>query len=236
MHQKLQGLQLFDTLHISYLLVWLVLWILIPFIGRKYLNKEQQKIVIWIMIIFIVGQEGVDYWNRTQFRLLSLDLDLPLHLCHLSLIFSVILLLKPSQYLFEITYFWGLGGAFQTMLAPDMTDFDNHTAIFLFNAHHAMIILVCIWLAVVNNYRCRPGAIKRTFILTNIVIWPVWLIDWLTGGNYMYLMERPPTESPLVFGNWPWYIINLQIVAFILFNIINFPMIYFRRKEERILE
>lgn len=232
MHQKLQGLQLFDTLHVTYLLTWLVLWILIPFIGKRYLNKDQQKIVVWIMIIFMVGQEMVDYWNRTQFRPLSLDLDLPLHLCHLALIFSVILLLKPNQYLFEITYFWGLGGAIQTMLTPDMTDFDNYLAYFLVQAHHAMIILTCLWLVVVLGYRCRPGSIKRTFIFTNIVIIPVWFIDWLIGGNYMYLMARPPTESPLVFGNWPWYIINIEIVGLIIFTILYMPMIYLRRKEE----
>ncbi len=232
MHQKLQGLQLFDTLHVTYLLTWLVLWILIPFIGKRYLNKDQQTIVVWIMIIFMVGQEMVDYWNRTQFRPLSLDLDLPLHLCHLSLIFSVILLLKPGQYLFEITYFWGLGGAIQTMLTPDTTGFDNYLSYFLMHAHHGMIILTCLWLVVILGYRCRPGSIKRTFILTNIVIVPVWLIDRLTGGNYMYLMERPPTESPLVFGDWPWYILNIEIVGFIIFSILNMPMIYLRRKEK----
>jgi len=233
MPQKLQGLQLFDSLHVSYLLAWLSIWIIIPLVGKKYLNKNQQKIVVWMMVIFMVGQEVVDYWNRTQFRPLSLDLDLPLHLCHLSLIFSVILLLKPNKYLFEITYFWGLGGAFQTMLTPDTTNFDNYLSYFLMHAHHAMIILTCLWLAVVWGYRCRPGAIKRTFILTNIVIIPVWLIDLWTGGNYMYLIERPPTESPLVFGEWPWYILNMEIVGFIIFTLLYLPMIYLRRKDEQ---
>lgn len=179
----------------------------------------------------MVGQEAIDYWNRMQVRELTLSLDLPLHFCHLSLIFSVILLLKPSQYLFEITYFWGLGGAIQTMLTPDTTGFDNYLSYFLMHAHHAMIILTCLWLAVVDGYRCRPGSIKRTFILTNIIIWPVWFVDWLVDANYMYLMKRPPTDSPLVFGEWPWYIINVELVALVLFLIINIPMVILRRKE-----
>ncbi len=231
MNQKVQGLHLFDNLHVIYLVTWLIIWFTVPLVGKKYLNKHQQKWFVWIMIVFMVGQEMVDYWNRTQFRHLSWDLDLPLHLCHLSLIFSVYILFRRSQFLFEITYFWGLGGALQTMLTPDMTNFDNYLAIFLMYAHHAMIILTCLWLVVVEGYRTRSGAIKRTFIFTYIVIWPVWLVDWITGGNYMYLMERPPTESPLVFGNWPWYIINIQVVAFLLFNIINLPMILLRKKE-----
>jgi len=160
---------------------------------------------------------------------LNLVLDLPLHFCHISLIFAIYLLIKPNAYLYEITYFWGLVGAFQAMLAPDMTDFDNYLTVFLFNAHHAMIILVCIWLAVIDGYRCRKGAIKRMMILTNIVIWPVWLIDWLVGANYMYLMERPPTESPLVFGEWPWYIINIELVGLLLSVFMYLPMIYLRR-------
>ncbi|MBC8322875.1 MAG: TIGR02206 family membrane protein [Candidatus Marinimicrobia bacterium] len=231
MHQKLQGLQLFDELHISYLLVWLVIWISVPIIGKKYLNEDQRKMIVWTMIIFMIGQEIVDYWNRMQVRELTLSLDLPLHFCHISLLFAIYLLIKPSKYIYEITYFWGLGGAFQTMLAPDMTDFDNYLGVFLFNAHHAMIILVCIWLAVIDGYRCRKGAIFRTLILTNIIIWPVWVVDWLVDANYMYLMKRPPTDSPLVFGEWPWYIINVELVAFVLFLIINIPMLILRRKE-----
>jgi uncharacterized membrane protein YwaF len=69
-------------------------------------------------------------------------------------------------------------------------------------------------------------------ILTNIVIWPVWLIDWIVNANYMFLMERPPTDSPLVFGDWPMYIINVELVGFIICLILNLPMIYLRRKEE----
>mgnify|MGYP001989384404 FL=1 len=187
--------------------------------------------VVISMIVFMIGQEVIDYWNRMQVRELTLSLDLPLHFCHISLLFAIYLLIKPSKYLYEITYFWGLGGAFQTMLAPDMTDFDNYLGVFLFNAHHAMIILVCIWLAVVDGYRCRKGAILRTLVLTNIIIWPVWLVDWLVDANYMYLMKRPPTESPLVFGEWPWYIINVELVGLVLFLIINIPMVILRRKE-----
>ena len=187
----------------SYLLAWLVLWIAVPLLGIKILNQNQRKMVVISMIVFMIGQEAIDYWNRMQVRELTLSLDLPLHFCHISLFFAIYLLIKPSKYLYEITYFWGLGGAFQAMLAPDMTDFDNYLGVFLFNAHHAMIILVCLWLAVVDGYRCRKGAILRTLILSNIIIWPVWLVDWLVDANYMYLMKRPPTESPLVFGEWP---------------------------------
>ena len=231
MHQKLQNLQLFDSLHVSYLLAWLVIWIIVPLMGKKYLNSDQRKIVVWGMLTFMVVQEVIDYWNRASVRELTLALDIPLHFCHLALFFAIFLLLRPNQLLYEVTYFWGLGGAFQAMLAPDMTDFDNYLAVFLFNAHHALIILVCIWMAVIDGFRCRKWAIFKTMIISNIVIWPVWLINWLVDANYMYLMERPPTESPLVFGEWPWYLINVQLVAFGLFVLINLPMVYLRKKE-----
>ena len=62
--------------------------------------------VVWTMIIFMIGQETRDYWNRAQFRDLNLVLDLPLNFCHISLIFAIYLLIKPNAYLYEITYFW----------------------------------------------------------------------------------------------------------------------------------
>ena len=52
---------------------------------------------------------------------------------------------------------------------------------------------------------------------------PVGLIAWLTGGNYMFLMIRPEVSNPIVFGDWPWYILNISIVGLFIMSLAYLP-------------
>ncbi len=50
----------------------------------------------------------------------------------------------------------------------------------------------------------------------------------LTGGNYMFLAERPETASVLDYlGSWRWYIVGAALLALVLFALLDIP---FRRR------
>jgi uncharacterized membrane protein YwaF len=57
------------------------------------------------------------------------------------------------------------------------------------------------------------------------MVLPVGLICWISGGNYMFLMEPPEVSNPLVFGEWPWYIINISIIGLILMCLAYTPFL-----------
>ena len=52
---------------------------------------------------------------------------------------------------------------------------------------------------------------------------PVGLICWLTGGNYMFLARIPNADNPLLFGKWPFYIINCTLIGVFLMLIAKIP-------------
>ena len=31
----------------------------------------------------------------------------------------------------------------------------------------------------------------------------------------MYLLERPSVNSPMIIGNWPWYILGFEILGIV---------------------
>lgn len=226
----LPGFSQFSPLHLIYLSVWLGLWIAIPLLGARVLNARQQKqIAIGLAVITIV-QEAIDYLNRMTVRDLTLAVDLPLQFCHLAQIFSILLLFFRNPLLFELTYFWGLVGALQAMLTPDLNAFDNHLGLFLFFLHHGLLILIVLWLIFIAGQRCRPWAVPRIFLLTNLVMIPVGFLDWQADANYMYLRSSPVTNSPFISGPWPWYLVRIEGIGLIMMATLQLPMSLSRGK------
>lgn len=220
----LPGFSLFSQSHLAYLFAWFALWVVVPFIGRRYLGLKSQKKTAILLALITVVQEAIDYMNRIVVRDLTIVMDLPIQFCHLAQIFSVILLFFKIPLLFEVTYFWGLGGALQAMLTPDMNSFDSTLSLFLFFMHHGLLILVIFWLVFVTGYRCRPWAAFRVLIFTNLAMIPVAVIDWYSNANYMYLRASPVSDSPFISGDWPWYIMQMEVVALIMMTLLQLPM------------
>ena len=225
---KLQGLAIFDSSHLIALLVSFVFIFFLPYLG-KILTKEQKKIIVFGIIVFAIVQEIIDYANRSIVRDLSWDMDLPLHVCHYVLISAIIGIWRKNQTAFEIGYLLGITGGLQAMLTPDMTDFDNWTAYTTFYMHHSLILICSFWSILVDGMKPRSIAVQRSFLFLFIMAIPVGIICWITGGNYMYLREMPSVNNPLVFGQWPWYIINLGFIGLLLMIFAYLPFFAINR-------
>ena len=223
---KLQGLTLFDSTHLAYIFASIVFCIAVPLLGKIYCHNPRSK-KKWIMglIWFTVIQEVFDYFNRMQVRELNLELDLPFHLCHIALLASTIALYNKNIILFESANFWGIGASFQAILTPDMSDFDNNFSLVTFYLHHALIIAHVLWLIVVEKMRCRQRSVFRTMVITNLFAVVIYPINLVIGGkaNYMYLIDKPPVNNPLLMGEWPWYILNLEIIIILYMGLLYTP-------------
>ncbi len=49
----------------------------------------------------------------------------------------------------------------------------------------------------------------------------------------MYLSGKPNVDNPLVFGEWPWYIVNVEVIGLLLLIVANVPMLLLRRRNTR---
>ena len=226
------SLQLFDSLHWIALGLSLTAIVGVPLIGRC-LSLQNRRRVVWALIVFTAAQEIVDYANRASFRDLNLIQDLPLHLCNYGLLIAAIGLLTRNRFCFEFAYYAGMTAVLQALLTPNFDDLKNLTEYVVYFIHHALIIQFALWNVVVDGMLTSRGAVVRTLLLIVAIMLPVGIVNWLTDANYMYLCARPAVDNPLVIGGWPWYIVNVMVIGWVLMPVAALPMRWLRRRSTR---
>jgi hypothetical integral membrane protein (TIGR02206 family) len=158
----------------------------------------------------------------------SLDHNLPLHLTDVVTIVSVLALWTAKPRLVELTYFWALTASLQAVLTPNLTEATATIFVVTFFVTHSGAIVAAILLVFGRGIVPRPGAVRRAFVATLGVAALAAVGDLITGGNYMFLREKPSTASLLdVMGPWPVYIAAAAALALALFALLYLP---FRRR------
>jgi hypothetical integral membrane protein (TIGR02206 family) len=152
----------------------------------------------------------------------SPDFNLPLHLSDVVTVVSVFALWTARPLLVELTWFWGLTASLQAVLTPDIgsADFPDLLWCTFFITHSGAVVAALV-LVVGRRIVPRPGAVKRVFLATLVVAAAAGTANLLTGGNYMWLREKPEAGSLLDFmGPWPWYIASAAVFGLLLFTLL----------------
>jgi hypothetical integral membrane protein (TIGR02206 family) len=158
----------------------------------------------------------------------SLERSLPLQLTDAVTIIAALALWSPRPLLFELAYFWGLTASLQAVLTPDLDSAFPSLFFFTYFATHCGAVVAALFLAVGCRLVPRQGAVARVFVATAAFAAVAGLGDLLTGGNYMFLREKPETASVLdLMGPWPWYILTSALLALAMFAALDAP---FRRR------
>jgi len=209
-------------------------WVIVPYISQKYLDGNWKSKLALFLVISIIGVEIIDDIYRVfDSRGWFISSDLPLHMCGFSVFATSYALLTKNQRVFELSYFWGFGGALQAILTPDPTSIVNHFYLFSFMVSHGLIILNVLYLIFVFKMVLTKGALLRTIITTNILLVGIAIINWILDANYFYLFEPPPVENPLIMAReFPLYFVNMEVVAIVVLYIISIPMLIYRKKIE----
>ncbi len=152
---------------------------------------------------------------------------LPLHMCNLTLIIAILTMLTKSQKLFQLTYYWCLGALF-AVITPDIKYSFPHPLTLSFYITHFYLLFAAIYGILFFNFKPTFKGWINSFITLNIFAFIIFFINKKLGTNYLYVNRIPNFSSPLdYFGQWPYYIIVVEIIYLILTYGIYYP---FRRK------
>ena len=145
--------------------------------------------------------------------------NLPLHLCSISnLIVCFILFIPKNQKLFEFLFYCGLWGGLMAILTAQINDYDGSLFKYLqYYLSHGTIILIPLYMFYHLGYKITKFSWLRVLFILNLLMLVIMPINFNLGSNYMYLREAPDIKNPLVFGEWPYYIINWELFILVLF-------------------
>lgn len=153
--------------------------------------------------------------------------SLPLHLCEAGCFVVAAALWWRTRFAFEISYFWGLGGTLPGLFSPDIPGHFPDPVYFQYYAEHGLLVMGAFYLVVALRMRPAGRAVLRVSLATAIYAVAVGGVDYVTGGNYLFLRNIPPTHTFLDYmGPWPWYIVTLTVLAVGIFTLLYLP---FRR-------
>lgn len=195
---------------------------IIALISVKQRLKGQEKLfrsLRWpLLAILVISEFSYHYWAITN-EVWRFSGQMPLHLCGIASLAAVIGLLTMRPLWIQLSFFIGIVPAFLALITPDLPYDYQHFRFWKFFVHHIAIPWSCLFLAL-----CRPEVITMrsvfstyTLVLAYAALIGFW-INPLTESNFLYLMQRPATTSPLdFFGDGLWYYINLCLTALLLF-------------------
>ena len=145
-------------------------------------------------------------------------LNLPLQLSDAVTFVAIAALWRPRPRLAELLWFWALTASLQATLTPDLAQsFPDVRYFTYFLTHGGALVAV-----VVLRALPQPGGMWRACAAT--LAWTALAAvgDVVTGGNYMFLREKPSRASLLdLMGPWPVYIAAAAVLALVLFAVLQ---------------
>lgn len=187
-------------------------------------DKEKKRFRYILAVILFLNEIAWHIW-AAYWGVWTIQTMLPLHMCSVVVWLTMYMLLTNSYQVYEISYFLGIGGALQALLTPDITGYGfPHFRAFNSFLAHGLLVAVPVYMTLVEGYRPTWASFKRIFIWTNIYMIFVFFLNFMIGSNYLFIAYKPNFPTLLdILAPWPWYIIELEFIAFLIFLFLYLP-------------
>lgn len=164
---------------------------------------------------------------------------LPFQLCTMTLWVSAATLITRNRKLYDIAFFLGILGAAQALLTPNLDETFPGFRYFHFFIAHAAIVGAGVYMAAIDGYRPNFHSVWRAWAWLNLLAVAAGIANKATGENFMFVARKPETASMLdLLAPWPWYLLQLEIVAFalcmLLLGIVTFSARVFGKRKTQI--
>ncbi|MGQ3478058.1 YwaF family protein [Paenibacillus sp. TY11] len=217
-----EGFEAFTPSH-GLAILGLIVCALMLWLTRGWIrsNKPISEGIRWLLItVLILSEVTLNIWYVTQ-HIWDVQTSLPLELCSVTLLLSILMLIFRSRWLYPIILFAGIGGALQAVLTPNLAYAFPHYRFIQFFIAHSAIILAALYMTWIERLRPTWKSVGGVMLFLNGLALMVWIVDDALGANYMFLAGKPSTPSILdVLGPYPLYILAEEAIALLFFSLL----------------
>ncbi|MBQ8859299.1 MAG: YwaF family protein [Clostridia bacterium] len=207
--EKGHGFSHYDGLHLSWLFFFVLVTVACCF-SYKRLSEKGRRVMRYVFAALLLLDEAMKVVGLASHGNWTVDY-LPLHLCSVSLILSIVHAIKPNDTVGEFLYTIGIPGALAALLFPTWTKLPllNFMHLHSFTVHILLVVYPAM-LTFAGEIRPRLRRLPKVLALLGgfaLVALVVNLItkDMAVSTNFMFLMSASK-GNPLylfeeAFGN-----------------------------------
>lgn len=230
--------EIFSTSHLIAALIVFGIITLIIYNSATIRESKYFNVLRISLGVAVLVQELILNIYRIAMGEWMISTSLPLQLCGLGVITSGVVMLTKSKKLFYNTFFIMMIGATLAIITPGIEKELGfpHFRFFQFFVSHGLILINFSFILFVFDYQkdFKYRLVLNNFVTLVFLAAFMFLVNLITGGNYMYLMAKPPGDTAFdLFGEHPWYLVNIFIFGIpFFFHLFYLPFFIrdFRRK------
>jgi hypothetical integral membrane protein (TIGR02206 family) len=208
--------QVFSIEHIISIIVIILVFIAFFRFNKVLGINDKSRSFLFVLAFIMISLDLSEDLVRVFTGFYSIRKDLPLQLCSIGVYLAAFTLVSRKKIFFDLIFYWGFVGATNAILTPDGNLFELRIFFFYSQAYHASLIFAVLWLMIKYDMRMRYGSILKVVISTNIIVGLLSILNYALDSNYMFLRQIPDSVSPFLMGEWPVYIIMVQVFSIIL--------------------
>jgi hypothetical integral membrane protein (TIGR02206 family) len=187
-------------------------------------SKYEQSLRITLGVLGILFEIALHAWAYANGIWTYTD-NFPIAVCFFALAMGIYVMFTKSRAVFDVGYYWAIGGMV-SILFPDIPFGPDRFRFYQFLFSHMLFFLMFLYMVFVHQYRPTfRGFVKSVVILFVITYGVVLPIDWLTGANFLFLVDPKGTPFEIVSGHgYVLYVVGTFVFGLLVMVVWYLPI------------
>lgn len=219
-NEKYQGFESFSLTHLIAILVCVTVAVLIIVFRKKFQSRLAHNVFRFTMAgLLFTFELTFHIWTAVSGNY-WFDI-IPLELCAICNIATIIALVFDLNKVFEIIYTWAICGAMFSLIFVEQPYLPPHFRFFHYFLIHFGFMLANIYYVATGRAKLTRKKLNLSMAILFSASCLVWMIDVISGMNFMFFLQSPIKEISDVLGSPLYPLLWIATIA-ALMNIIYY--------------